>query len=313
MTWSDELRSQYAAATTDAGLIRLPEWSTLAMSGRDRATFLQNMCTNDIKWLAPGDQCEAFLTDVKGKIIGHVVVMATDESLLLVGGPATAETLASHLDRYIIREDVQLDDVSNAFEWSIVAGAAAAATVEQLLRSQAIATTENANVRGPCGQIWPGGYWIGGPPRMEFHLGQAVVCGEPIWHTLRIESGWPLFGVDFDGSNLPQEVGRDAQAISFRKGCYLGQETIARIDALGHVNKRLCTVRLAGEAAAGDELGAGGDVVGHITSASYSPRLDVWLALAMVRRGHNEPGARLACRNQPADVIPTPAVVAENT
>jgi folate-binding protein YgfZ len=116
--------------------------------------------------------------------------------------------------------------------------------------------------------------------------------------------------VDFDGSNLPQEVGRDAQAISFRKGCYLGQETVARIDALGHVNKRLCTVRLVAEAGAGDELFVGDKSVGRVTSASYSPQLDTWLALAMVRRGHNEPGARLACHRQPAEVISTPAVVA---
>jgi folate-binding Fe-S cluster repair protein YgfZ len=103
-------------------------------------------------------------------------------------------------------------------------------------------------------------------------------------------------------------VGRDAQAINFRKGCYLGQETVARIDALGHVNKRLCTVRLAGEAMAGDELFAGGESVGRVTSASYSPRFDAWLALAMVRRGHNEPGARLAYRDQFVEVIATPAV-----
>jgi folate-binding protein YgfZ len=161
----------------------------------------------------------------------------------------------------------------------------------------------------PCSQIWCEGSWIGGESTAK-PKSDSSSDDELLWHALRIESGWPLFGVDFDGSNFPQEVGRDAQAISFRKGCYLGQETVARIDALGHVNKRLCTVRLAGEAAAGDDLFAGGEPVGRVTSSSYSPRLDGWLALAMVRRGHNDPGAQLACREQPAEVVSTPAVVA---
>ena len=130
------------------------------------------------------------------------------------------------------------------------------------------------------------------------------------WHSLRIESGWPLQGVDFDGSNLPQEVGRDVQAINFRKGCYLGQETIARIDALGHVNKRLTTIRAAGEAApipAGEELHADGQPVGHVTSAAKSPTLRATVGLAMVKRGFNGPGQRLTAGAASAEIIATPA------
>jgi folate-binding protein YgfZ len=305
MTWSDELRHQYAAATTKARLIRLPRWSTLAVSGRDRAAFLHNMCTNDIRRLAPGDQCEAFLTDVKGKIVGHVIVMATDETLLLVGVPGTAETLAGHLDRYIIREDVQLADVSATHEWFLWIGPDAVWVGDA--RAEPLAGSKRLNWSFDLAKatLWPGGRWSW---KLPVHGPAPSPVDDLVWHALRVESGWPLFGVDFDGSNLPQEVGRDAQAISFRKGCYLGQETVARIDALGHVNKRLGTVRLGGEAAAGDELFAGGESVGRVTSASYSPRLNGWLAMAMVRRGHNEPGAQIACRDRPAEVIATPAV-----
>jgi folate-binding protein YgfZ len=309
MIWSDELRTQYHKATTERFFVlRLPRWTTVQLTGADRVSFLHNMCTNDIKSLQVGQQCEAFLTDVKGKIVGHVVVFALADELLVVSVPAQAERIITSLGRYIIREDVQLTDESARFHWALMVGPSVAESQRRLTASGAAPLGgDRTLVMVPCSQVWCGGSWVGGTSPQEAH----AVSGsddEHLWHALRIESGWPLFGVDFDGFNLPQEVGRDAQAISFRKGCYLGQETVARIDALGHVNKRLCTVRLEGEAAAGDELFAGDQAVGCVTSASYSPTLDAWLALAMVRRGHNDPGARLACRDQPADVIPTPAV-----
>lgn len=306
----DAFLTQYSAATQDAGVVHLPSWTTLLVGGADRASFLHNMCTNDIRKLAVGDQCEAFLTDVKGKTIGHVVVFAQDDSLVLVTVPGQAERLIGHLERYIIREDVQLEDASSLVDWRLVLGHGAASAVDQSEGGSSAAFSPSGLFRAPCRQAWLGGYWMAAGVDAELNYGGAVACAEAVWHTVRIESGWPLFGVDFDESNLPQEVGRDEQAISFRKGCYLGQETVARIDALGHVNQRLATVKLAAEAASGDELTAGDKVVGRVTSASYSPRLQSWLALAMVRRGHNDAGSQLVCRNQTAEVAPTPAVVA---
>jgi folate-binding protein YgfZ len=140
-------------------------------------------------------------------------------------------------------------------------------------------------------------------------LESTIACDEQAWQAIRLESGWPLFGVDFDGSNLPQEVNRDAQAINFRKGCYLGQETIARIDALGHVNKRLASVRIEGdEPAVGVELTADGKEAGRLTSVAWSPKFESWIGFAMLRRGVNDSGTKLACGNRPAEVLPTPAV-----
>jgi folate-binding protein YgfZ len=124
----------------------------------------------------------------------------------------------------------------------------------------------------------------------------------------RLEAGFPWFGIDITADNLAPEVGRDKQAISYVKGCYLGQETIARIDALGHVNRLLVGVAI--EAAAvppqGSELTAAGKTVGHVTSAVFSPRLQAPLALAYVRRGYNEPGAKLTSTAGPARVVALP-------
>jgi folate-binding protein YgfZ len=311
MSWSDELRERYQAATTTSTSIPLPGWTTVRITGADRTSFLHNMCTNDIKGLAVGEQCEAFLTDVKAKIVGHVIVFAEAEQLLLLTVPGQAERIIASLDRYIVREAVQLADESSKIRWALTVGLA---TTKNISHGTATRAQKLDWVLASCTQLWCGGMWMGmiaGPKFAEQR--ETTADDSQLWHALRIESGWPLFGVDFDGSNLPQEVGRDVQAISFRKGCYLGQETVARIDALGHVNKRLCTVRLAGDAAPGDELLAEAPdrpLVGHVTSASYSPRRDAWLALAMVRRGHNEPGAKLVCRDMSAEVVPTPAVVA---
>jgi folate-binding protein YgfZ len=123
-----------------------------------------------------------------------------------------------------------------------------------------------------------------------------------------VEAGFPLFGHDIGEDNLPQEVGRDAQAISFKKGCYLGQETVARIDALGHVNRLLCGVKFTADTvpAGGTTLVAAGKEVGHVTSAVWSPRLKSALALAFVRRLHATAGTRLESEAGAAEVVTLP-------
>ncbi len=296
-------QAEYDAATSGAAIVPLAGWSTLRIAGRDRVTFLHNMCTNDIRGIAVGGQCEAFLTDVKGKIVGHALVLATEDELVLVGVPGQAERLVGHLDRYIIREDVRLEDATSNSAWGLLVGPTAQRAAESGLPGSPL---KPVLFYAPCVQVWTGGFWVG-------EIGNArakpQAAGGVVWESLRVESGWPLFGVDFDNSNLPQEVGRNSQAISFRKGCYLGQETIARIDALGHVNKGLATVKLSHEAAVGDELiDADGKPAGRLTSMAWSPKVGAWLALAMARRGVNEPGVQLTCGGHSAAVIATPAV-----
>ena len=138
---------------------------------------------------------------------------------------------------------------------------------------------------------------------------RGLLVGAPeAFAAARIEAGFPLFGVDFNEENLPQEVGRDVQAISFTKGCYLGQETVARIDALGHVNQRLVGVRFVGSdmPAGGLELTRDGRIVGSVTSAAFSPKFGLPIALAMVRRESNSPGTRLDSAIGECEVVSLP-------
>lgn len=287
---------QYEALVTAGGVVTLKDWSQVVLTGNDRVKFLQNMCTNDIRPLEPGRSCEAFCTDVKGKILSHVLVVPQEDRLVLLTVPGQGERLIKHLDRYIIREDVQLTDASDAFDWHLALGPGARAQLE--LSSTPV----------KCDALWPEA-WLVTTARSESSLLAgltAVDTSSPAWAALRTESFLPLYGVDFDDSHLPQEINRDAQAISFTKGCYLGQETVARIDALGHVNKKLVLVSFAGEQvpSVGTPLSDGGQNVGTVTTAAWSPRFRAPLAIAMVRRGANDMRSQLSSDYGSAEVIP---------
>jgi folate-binding protein YgfZ len=310
-----DFQREYTIATDGAGLFSLEGWSTIRVTGGDRAAFLHNMCTNDVKGLAAGSGCEAFFTDVKGKTAGHAFILAGADEMRLVLPGAHAEPLLRHLDRYIIREDVQLSDESATTRWTLT-GRHCGAVLDQLSPeagglvepwSHTITPCEAADVTVVrCDLPWCGGYLIGmAPSDLDSVYAALVNCGASVtsvlvWHTIRVESAWPMWGVDFDGSNLAQEAGRDQSAIHFRKGCYLGQETVARIDALGHVNKKLVQVQFNGDDVpeVGAELSAAGQLVGRVTSSAWSPRLRSPVALAMVKRGANDPGSEVACGEQ---------------
>lgn len=297
---------QYQALRRGGGLAELVAWSSVTLSGADRQSFLHNFCTNDIKRLTPGVSCEAFFTDVKGRIVGHGLVTCREDELVVVGTPNQSPRLLEHFDRYIIREDVQVRDSTSERAYFLVAGVEinVAALIDDLpaysidwdlLRSPSCQLLEVIPAELP--RVW------------QKLLDRGVVaCGQAALDACRIESGTPLFGIDFDDRNFPQEVGRGREAISFTKGCYLGQETVARIDALGHVNQQLVGVRFSGSdvAPAGTELSKGGAKVGRVTSATYSPQLQAPLALAMVRRDANATGMWLESAVGECEVVDLP-------
>jgi folate-binding protein YgfZ len=328
----EELQRAHQAVVQSLGWRELEGWGTVHVTGNDRASFLHNMCTNDVRGLAPGEGCEAFFTDVKGKIVAHAFLFVGEHAIELLLVPGVAARLIVHLDRYIIREDVQLRDLSADYSWMMVVGReslpALAALASPTLRPLDKPWSHSEASLNPllhngcrivrCNLLWPGGALVRVgreilgenlfSPRI---LGvQAVELMEDLWHAIRIESAWPLFRVDFDDTNLPQEVNRDLLAIHFRKGCYLGQETVARIDALGQVNKKLVQVRFSGDDLPefGSSLASGSQEAGRVTSLAWSPKLQSPLALAMVRRQFNSPGTTLQANEVSAEVLPIAAV-----
>ena len=311
-----DLIDEYRAFQQRAVLFKLPPRIHLELRGDDRAAFLHNLCTNEIRKLQPGRGTEAFLTTAQGKILFHVFVFCQPQSLLIQSVcvnsmPEESQRLVAHLDRYLIREKVTLHDRSQTECGLVLAGSRAEEMLAQLsvpLPGQRLETTAgqiaHAQVQIRRMDIVPGACFLLDVARESIEqVRQKLVqvrtsLGSPaLLDTLRLEAGFPIYGRDINDNNLPQEVARDNRAISFVKGCYLGQETVARIDALGHVNWLLRKIQFDGPRVPppGAELFVPGEVklAGRVTSAAYSPGLGRPLALAYVRRGATEPGTPL--------------------
>jgi folate-binding protein YgfZ len=314
---------EYRALHEGAGVVDFADRTQIELRGPDRVKFLHALCTNDIRRLEPGSGCEAFLLDAKGHTLAHGCVFASEEALVFETVPRQADRLLAHLDRYLIREQVELENRGARDAELLVAGPKAADVLQaacgpfehgppqpnlaHLTLRRAAATIDLRRVKWIDPPAWllsvPAAYlaqlW------KDLLAAGASPCGTLAFERARIEAGYPWYGPDISDQNLPQEVNRDALAISFTKGCYLGQETVARIDALGHVNKKLLRVHLpqAAACAAGEELHAQGKKAGWITSCAPSPRFGGVIALAYVRREHCTPGTTLDSAHGPARVV----------
>ncbi|MCY2986821.1 MAG: folate-binding protein [Planctomycetota bacterium] len=320
---SPKLQADYAALTLGTGLVDLSQRTHVEITGKDRTSFLQGFCTNDIKKLVAGRGCEAFLTSIKGKLLSHVSVFSGTDSLVLETVPGQAEAIIAHLDHYVIREDVQLHDRSVTWSERLLGGAQAECLLRRIcageLPTEILAHGRcqladlNICVRrvewtlAPCFLIQ---CLAADAQRLDVVLNDAGAtrCGWQVWDIARVEAGWPEYGRDITSDNLPQEVGRDKRAISFTKGCYLGQETVARLDALGHVNRKLVGLQFSGEQipAPGLELTVEQQAVGCVTSGVWSPRLGRPLALGYVRRQSQPAGTCLTSAIGPAEVVELP-------
>jgi folate-binding protein YgfZ len=315
----------YRGLVESVGVVDLTGRTQLELTGDDRASFLHNFCTNAVRDLPAGRGAEAFVLDAKGHVIGHVLAFCAPHSIILDTTPGQGERLSQHLDRYIIREKVEIRDRTAEWGELLVAGPQAAALLESLalnVPQERLAHGESAlagrtvflrrvDFVGPDSWLLACRREDVEPALSALANAGAVRAGAEGFEAARIEAGTPLYGHDITDQNLPQEVNRDAQAISFTKGCYLGQETVARIDALGHVNRVLVGVRFAGPEVppTGTELRAADaarPAIGSVTSGVYSPRLQSALALAYIRRGHTSAGTKLASESAPAEVVALP-------
>jgi folate-binding protein YgfZ len=279
-------------------------WAPLALglveaTGADAVRFVDNFATAAVSRIAAGGGSEAFFTDARGQVLALATILRSETALLIVTPPGLATTLRDHLEHYHIREAVEVRDVSAEFAAFLVVGPTAAAAVERLSGSappvaplvHAPAAIGDAAVRivRIVGQA-ADGYWIFTPVGDTATVAERIAAAalpradSAALEALRIEARYPA-AADIPAKTLPQELGRDDRAISFTKGCYLGQETVARLDALGHVNRRL--VLLAIESAEPPQVPvaveAGGVEVGTLTSACRAPWAGVSVGLGLVQ------------------------------
>lgn len=309
--------TDYEAAAEHAVLFDVSDRSKIELTGRDRGTFLHNFCTNRIvafgihPALPAGSGCEAFLTTVQGKIVAHVWIFLQPESIWIDASPGLTDKILGHLDRYLITEEVVLTARTDALAQFRVTGPRAEGVLGQALgraiaelnvlqhTTAAIAAVECQVRRTDF--LGKAGFDVLCSLPEKDRVQRALVMagaapgGKDAYEALRIEAGTPEYGRDIDETNLPQEVGRDDRAISFTKGCYLGQETVERINALGHVNRRLVGLQLTGDSPGvpGAKLFRDGQEVGRVTSSAYSPRMQTAIALAYLRRGHQMPDTQV--------------------
>ncbi len=284
-----------------------PHWIRLQVSGRDRAKFLHNFCTNDVRGLEAGRACEAFFTDVKARVLGHGFILAFDERHEIWMLIDAASGLLRHLSRYVITEDVQFLELPDTDVCGIASESLTAAVVERitgLSGSYVIASMRTFSLdtdsRSPCGNRvvgltvdWAGTLltlFAGDAANLaDFRVrlagqGASLLTVSEL-ERLRIEERFPAAGRDLLPEHLAPEADRNSTAISYRKGCYLGQEPIARLDAMGHVNRALRKIEVDGEISevAGASLQtASGAVIGSLTSAADAPGGHC-LGLAVVR------------------------------
>ncbi len=315
--------AEYQAVRENVVVADVCDRTQIALLGDDRATFLHNLCTNDIRKLAAGDGCEAFLLDAQGRILAYLFVFAQDDAIIVESSPGHSEAILSQLDRYLIREKVELSDVSQTWGELLLAGPKISEILENLsarLPDEKPLSNCQTKLAGHVVQLrrvelaGTGSILIAAEHAALLDVWNAlcnagaVPIGAATVDTVRIEAGSPVYGVDIHERSLPQEVARDDRAISFTKGCYIGQETVARIDARGHVNKFLVGVQFKGREvpAVDTPLSDGSSEVGNVSSATFSGALDAPLALAYVKRGFEVEGQVLESPNGPATVVTLP-------
>ena len=294
-----ELDGQYRAVREGVGFLPR-ERAQVVASGADAIDYLQGQLTNDLEALEPGDGCYAALLDRKGRMQGdmRVLVVAPDE-VWIDTEPQAAPAILRHLQMYKVGREVEIDDVSD----------------ERAIVSLIGPGAENALGVGPVGSEhshrgFDAG--VGAPCRaLATDLGVDVICPaavvEPLAERLasagaapiteaaaeivRVESGRPRFGREMTTETIPQEAGINERAVSFTKGCYIGQETVARLHYKGKPNRHLRGLRLEAAVDAGAPIVLDERELGRVGSAALSPALGP-IALAIVRR-EAQPGTRV--------------------
>lgn len=275
----------YEALREHAAWFALPGRGKIRVTGEDRARLIHAMSTNHVEGLAPGQGVYAFFLNAQGRVLADANIFALEDSLLIDCERSVRARLHEHIDRYIIADDAYVEDITDGLATTAIEGPASRDALLRLglpvpEQPWTIALAGDAFVARVT-RAAKDGYWIfGAAPNLD-SLPQA---GEAAVEAVRLENARPVYGVDFSEANIAHETGQ-MHAMHFSKGCYLGQEIVERVRSRGHVNRQLVPVRIEATTAParGAKVKDGDKDVGEITSAAFSPGLNVVCALAMLR------------------------------
>jgi folate-binding protein YgfZ len=295
---------QYRALQEGAGFLPRTDRGRLLLRGEDRKTYLQGLLSNDVASLGPSDWCYATLLTPQGRMISDMRVFELSTGILLDLEAAVTETVREHLDKFVITEDVTVEDVSASLSQVGLYGPKAGEVLAGV-RERGI---ELRHVL-PGGDIGVDGVELLIDAGAQAPLLDALEAAGALRITLqtadvtRIEAGIPRFLVDMDTSTIPLEAGIEDRAISLTKGCYVGQEVIIRVlhRGGGRVAKKLVRLAVdAPDAGRGDLVYAGDREVGRVTSAVDSPKFGARLAFAYVHRDFAERGTAFTIKGAAA-------------
>jgi folate-binding protein YgfZ len=290
--------SDYELVTESAGVVDRSDRAKFLVRGGDALDFIQGQVSNDVEALEPGTGCYATVLSHKGKLRTDLRILRGDDWLFLDTEAIGHAVLEHMLRTYSLGRDVQYEDVTGSRSLLSVIGPAARERLDAAPPAE-----ENSFVTGEHGLYVATllGVDVIGEPGAS--LGIDAVSDEAA-ECVRIEAGRPRLGYDMDAETMPQEAGINERAVSFTKGCYVGQETVARLHYRGKPNRHLRGLRLSEPAERGTEIILGEKVVGRLGSTCVSPRLGP-IALALVRR-EAEPGATVQVGSAPAEVVGLP-------
>ncbi|HEX7797133.1 MAG TPA: glycine cleavage T C-terminal barrel domain-containing protein [Vicinamibacterales bacterium] len=319
----------YDAATQRAGLVERTEYSYIVVSGKDRASYLQGLLTNDITALGPGQGCYAAYLTAQGRMIADLWVYELGDVILLRVLRDVKSTVLERLDQFVFSEDVKLGDVTDAFMAIAVVGPKAATFLSSVLEITD-ATLDTLSEHGNLRASFQGESAIVlritdfGEPALEILIeaiafeslraalrrAGAVVIDDATAEALRIEAGVPKFHQDMDEETIPLEAGIESRAISLTKGCYVGQEVIIRVLHRGHgrVARKLVGLVKSDDVmlTRGAIVHADGKEIGEVTSAAWSPALQHPIAMAYVHRDFVAPGTHVTVEGADAEVVALP-------
>ena len=290
---------------TKRAFLDLSARAKLRVTGADRSRFLNGQITNDLRKASETGAIEACVLNAKGKLNAHLFLVALGESFVIDAEPELRETLRARLERYVIADDVEIEDITDEFSlFHVLTEESPSAGFGRTVLARRFAATG-----------WD--IWVD-PTRQDAvrdQLGSAYAfIDSAAADVMRIEQGLPRWGRELTDQIIPIEANLEKRAVDYQMGCYIGQEVISRIKMSGQTNKRLCGLislnntplqsgmKLAASSASGKEAG-------WITSATHSQRLGKEIALGYVKRGFNNPATKLeALALDPATAIPVEVV-----
>jgi len=285
MAENESLAALYAEARERGAVIDLSDRAKWHLTGGDRVRYLNGQVTNDVRRAGADTALMACVTTAKGRLSGVIFVSAERDFLRVDAEGELREGLAGRLERYIIADDVTIEDVTEE------------ECLFHVLTGECPEGIEGMKIRG-ARRFGRDGFDVMGARSerervLEALAGRHVVIPGALAEVLRIEAGVPRWGAELTEETLPPEAGLDLTAIDYRKGCYIGQEVISRIKSVGHVNRELVGFVSAERLAGGMTLYGAGELdrnVGEITSAAWSFGLESWAGLGYLKRGAAETG-----------------------